>query len=481
MLRIFVTRFVTALVICVMLAAGGVAGAYWFANNKWDDVTNARIPENFFVKAPKGKPANYLIIGSDTRAGVDNPADASDFGTQATEGGQRSDTIMVAHIDPAKNTGLIVSFPRDLKVNVPGRGFTRINSAFSDSPAKLIQTLKDNFDIPINHYLEVDFEGFRELVDAVGGVPIYFTTPARDVYTHLNILLPGCYDMNGKDALAYVRSRHFQYKNTAKDSWHEDPYSDLGRIARQQYFLRSLAEIAINTAAKHPLRANNIMNKAFATLTKDKGLSFSDIKGLAATLREADPAVVQMTTLPNQPSGDGATLVVDQAKAAPVLEALRNFSSGATTPGELPKGVKPSDVQVKVLNGSGVKGQARTTLDALGGAGFKTIGPPADADRRDYATTEVRYAPGAKAKAQLVAAYLGVGTLVAGDNVVGSDVTIVLGRDFQHVTAPTSAPATVGTTAAASSASTTPTTAGGAKANPGQTPGVAPQPLVGCG
>jgi LCP family protein required for cell wall assembly len=480
MLRVFVTRFVTALVLCVTLAAGGVAGAYWFANNKWDDVTNANIPQNFFAKAPKGKPANYLIIGSDTRSFVNNSSDAEHFGSAAEEGGQRSDTIMVAHIDPASNSGMLVSFPRDLKVNVPGRGFTRINSAFSDSPATLIQTLKDNFNIPIHHYLEVDFAGFRELVDAVGGVPIYFTSSVQDVYTGLRIGFPGCYTLNGGTALAYVRSRHWQYKNTKDDVWHEDPYSDLGRIARQQYFIRSLAQIAINTAAKHPLKANNIMNKAFASLTKDRNLGLSDIKGLAATLRETDPAVVQMITLPNKPSGDGATLLVDDAKAAPVLQALRSFSSDKDKPSaSILSKVKPSEVTVKVLNGSGVKGQARTTLDALAAAGFKTLEPPADASRRDYDATEVRYASGAKSKAQLVAAYLGVGTLVAGDNIVGSDVTVVLGRDFEHVTAPTSTPVTPAP--APTTGAATATTAGGPRPNPGQTPGVAPQPLVGCG
>jgi LytR cell envelope-related transcriptional attenuator len=144
--------------------------------------------------------------------------------------------------------------------------------------------------------------------------------------------------------------------------------------------------------------------------------------------------------------------------------------------------VKPSDVSVKVLNGSGVRGQARTTLEALQAAGFATL-DAADADRRDYSTTEVRYGAGARGKAQLVAAYLGVGTLVSGDNVAGTDVTIVLGRDFQHVTAPTSAPVTVATTSTTTppDASTTPTTVNGPRANPGQTPGVAPQPLVGCG
>ncbi|MDQ1521767.1 MAG: hypothetical protein QOI55_2840 [Actinomycetota bacterium] len=478
-MRVFLTRFVVALVVCVMLAAGGVAGAYWFANDKWDAVNNANIPENFFANAPKGKPANFLIIGSDTRAFVKTSADQQHFGTAANESGQRSDTIMIAHIDPATNTGMLVSFPRDLLVDVPGQGHTRINAAFNKGPADVITTLKNNFGIPIHHYLEVDFSGFRELVDAVGGVPIYFTTPARDTFTGLQKPLPGCYKLNGGDALAYVRSRHYQFKNTSTDQWHEDPYSDLGRIARQQYFIRSLAEVAINTAAKRPLKANNILNKAFASLKKDRKLGFSDVKGLAATLRETDPAVVQMITLPNQPSGDGATLVVDQAKAAPVLQELRSFAkkpSADTTPTTLPKNVSPSDATVKVLNGSGVKGAAAQTLTALGAAGFKTLSPAADADRRDYQATEVRYAPGAKGEAQLVAAYLGTGKLVAGNNVVGSNVTIVLGRDFKQVTTPTTGAPSSNTTAAP----TTSTTSSGARPNPGQTPGVAAQPLVGC-
>jgi LCP family protein required for cell wall assembly len=477
-LRAFLSRFLVALMICVLLAAGGVAGAYWFANDKWDAVANADIPDDAFAHTVKGKPANFLIIGSDTRAFVKNSTDAEHFGTESEEGGQRSDTIMVAHIDPDTNRGMLVSFPRDLKVNVPGRGYTRINSAFNDGPAKVIQTLKDNFNIPIHHYLEVDFAGFRELVDAVGGVPIYFTTPARDKFTGLRILLPGCYTLNGGNALAYVRSRHYEFKESSTDDWHEDPYSDLGRIARQQYFIRSLAEVAINTAAKHPLKANNILNKAFASLTKDRNLGLSDVKGLAATLRETDPAVVQMITLPNKPSGDGATLVTDDAKAAPVLAELRSFGANPATSSTLPKNVKPGDVTVKVLNGSGVSGAAAGTLDALGQAGFQRVDPPADADRTDYATTEVRYAPGAKDKALLVAAYLGgAGKLVAGGNVVGSDVTIVLGRDFTQVTPPTTAAATT----APSTAATTTTSPSGPKPNPGQVAGIGPQPPVGCG
>jgi hypothetical protein len=315
----------------------------------------------------------------------------------------------------------------------------------------------------------------------VGGVPIRFTSPARDTYTGLHIALPGCYKLNGGDALAYVRSRHYEYKNTSTDSWHEDPYSDLGRIARQQYFIRSLAEVAINTAARHPLKANNILNKAFASLTKDRHLGFSDVKGLAATLRETDPAVVQMITLPNQASGDGATLVVDPVKAAPILQALRTFTQASTTPSTtatVPKNVKPGDATVKVLNGSGVQGLAAKTQAQLNVSGFHTLPPPGDADRSDYATTQIHYAPGSKAEAQLTAVYLGTGTLVPGGNVVGSNVTVVLGRDFKQVTPPT----TAGTSTTAAPVPTTPTTAAsGPRANPGQTPGVPSQPLVGCG
>ncbi|MCU1428898.1 MAG: transcriptional attenuator, LytR family [Actinomycetia bacterium] len=471
----FWSRFVVALVLCVSLSAGGIAGAYWFANDKWNAVTVAPISPDAFSKTQKGKPANFLIIGSDTRAFAKSASDQQHFGSPNVETGQRSDTIMIAHIDPRTNTGMVVSFPRDLMVDIPGLGRSRINAAFNYGPQRIIETLKQNFNIPIHHYLEVDFAGFQDLVNAVGSVPIYFTTPARDTYTGLQILLPGCYHLNGADALAYVRSRHYQYKNSTADSWHEDPFSDLGRIQRQQYFIRSLAQVAITTAAHQPLKANNILDKAFASLTRDKGLALSDMSGLAATLRNADPAVVKMMTIPTTVNSDNATLSLDPAKAEPVLQQLRSFTSPKSTTATVPKDVVPNQVTVKVLNGSGVRGKAATTLTALGAAGFQPLTPPADADRSDYATTEVRYATGALHKAQLVAAYLGTGNLVAGGNVVGSDVTVVLGRDFQQVSTPTTVPPS--TTPQVTTA-TVPAT--GPRANPGQVAGTKVQPLVGC-
>src|SRR5256885_3601405 len=162
--------------------------------------------------APPGG-ANYLIIGSDTRAFVENPNTASEFGDPSTDPdleGQRSDTMMVAHVEPGPQKTFVVSFPRDLMVEVPGLpGKNRINAAFASNGAQgVIDTLKANFDIDINHYLEVDFKSFQEIVDTIGNVQVYFPGITRDLET--GAATPygaGCYSLNGGAALSYVRSR----------------------------------------------------------------------------------------------------------------------------------------------------------------------------------------------------------------------------------------------------------------------------------
>ncbi|MCU1428899.1 MAG: transcriptional attenuator, LytR family [Actinomycetia bacterium] len=460
-----------------MFTSSGIGAAYWFANSKWDKVHVAPIPAGVFASPERGKPANYLIIGSDTRSDLTSPQDVARFG--GSQGPPRSDTIMIAHVDPATQRTMLVSFPRDLWVNVPGRGMKKMNAAFNDGPAKVIQTISSNFDIPIHHYLEVDIAGFRNLVNAIGTVPIYFPTPARDEATGLQILLPGCYHFNGDDAVAYVRSREYEYKETAKGNWKKDPTFDLGRIRRQQYFIRSLAQVAINSAAKHPLNADNVLNKVFAPLTRDRNLGLSDMRALAVAFRSTDPASVQMLTVPSTPDHIQGqdVLLVDQAGAAPVFEQLRSIGPKAK-PLPVPKDVVPNQVTVKVLNGSGVQGAAKSTMDALQISGFHRVDPQANADRSDYQATEVRYVRGALHKAQLVAAYLGAGKLVAGKSVAGADVTVVLGADFKRVTVPTTLPPTSPPTTVTANGSSTTTT--GQAANPGRTPGAKTQPVVGC-
>jgi hypothetical protein len=334
----------------------------------------------------------------------------------------------------------------------------------------------------------VNFEGFRSIVDAVGKVPLWFASPARDKYTALEVKLPGCFEFDGTEALAYVRSRHYEAYDPAQGRYREDPLSDLGRILRQQYFIRSLASVAIEESAEHPLKAKGIVEKVVDHLTKDEGLGLSDVLALVNTFRETDPELVEMRTLPTEPADrDGqSVLLLKTAQAEPLFERLRDFGEEEEPAVPVPTDVLPAEVAVRVLNGSGVTGAARSTLDALAGLGFRPVEPPADADRSDHADTEVRYAPGAESKARLVAAHLGVGVLVEVAEPGAADVTVVLGRDFERVRAPDVATTTTSGVASPSpTVATTPTTVRGP--SPFTVPDVtAPsrpnggQPAVGC-
>jgi LCP family protein required for cell wall assembly len=430
-LRAFGHRVLVALLIsCLIIAVFGVAVV------RAEDAKVAKIHVAQINPSLLTGSNNYLIIGSDTRSFVSSQADAQHFGSAQSQGGQRSDTMMVVHIDPGKRTGVLVSFPRDLWVDVPGHGTNKINAAFAfGGPELAIRTIKHNFGVPISHYLEVDFAGFRDIVNAIGSVPIYFPFPARDHNSGLNIPTAGCINLNGDMALGYVRSRYYEYKKGGE--WVSDPTSDLGRIERQQYFIRSLASAAIHSVVTHPFSVNKVADKSVAALTRDKRLSSADVRALVFAFRNPDPTAFPMTTLPATGAyRDGqSVLLLDAAKAAPMLARLRGDAAPTAA---IPK-IAPSSVAVVVENGSGVGGAAGRTDTALVGAGFRVAAPATDADRSDYTVTEVRYAPGAATKARLVLAYLGgAGRIVAlgAAPSSGADVVLVLGRDFQQITVP---------------------------------------------
>lgn len=447
-----------ALVLSFVLTIGSISGAFWLANDKIDSARTARIDDSALKETKKGEPANFLIIGSDTRAFVDSAADEQHFGDAQGQSGQRSDTIMVAHVDPSTGTGMLVSFPRDLWVDIPGAGKSRINAAFNIGPQRVIETIKQDFDVDINHYLEVNFAGFRDIVSALGSVPLFFPAPARDKKTGLNVPEAGCQNLDGEQALAYVRSRFYEYLD--KGRWKSDPTSDLGRIQRQQYFLRSIAKEA--TSVKNPFQLNKILNRTVANLVKDPKLGFSDLRTLVNVFKNVDPRAIEMYTMPAHPAnvGGASVLIVDDAQAAPILEKLRTFGKAAPSGSPGVGTVAPASVRVSVLNGSGVSGRGALVLGALRDQGFAVIDPAQNAERSNYAETEVRYGPGAQgaAKAAAVRAYLGgVGKVVATDSAAGADVVLVVGRDFTRVSAPSAAPIT--TSPPTSAVTTPPTTA----------------------
>lgn len=430
--RAFLHRLITAFVIAVVLTSVGIAFAYSEAAHKVSQIAKVTIDPSLLQSGD-----NYLLIGSDSRAFVNgDPSEAAHFGSAQAQSGQRSDTIMVAHVDDKTGTALLVSFPRDLWVAIPGLGHAKINAAFNAGPQRVIETIENDFDVPISHYLQVDFEGFAKMVNAIGSIPIYFPAPARDAKSGLAIATAGCQQLSGDQALAYVRSRY--YESLINGKWVSDPTSDLGRIQRQQYFLRTLAQETLHAATASPWKASSLLDSTLTNLQRDSKLGLSQMRALAYAFHR--PGGVETATLPvNRQFFDGQdALALDTAKAAPLLARLRGIGNPTGGQGST-NGVDPSTVHVAVENGSGKSGLGARALDALNGLGFSVVGTATNADRSNYAVTEVRYVSGAQAKAQFLLSELGgAGKTVAlsGTAPAGAEIVLVLGTDYNGLSRP---------------------------------------------
>src|SRR5205807_407279 len=256
-----------------------------------------------------------------------------------------------------------------------------INQAFEDGPQGVIDAIKSNFGIPINHYAEIGFDGFRKMVDAIGGVRMYIPAPSRDRPppgshnggTGLDIKTAGCQTLNGTEALAWVRSRYYQYYEAGK--WRSDPTSDRGRISRQQDFIRRLMAQAVEKGALNPIRASHLADAAMANLTVDSTFNVKEALRLARAFRPVGAAGIEMVALPTKP--DGAHLLV-AASAQPILARLRGeappLAGGEASAANSGPKVAPADVKVRVLNGTGTAGAAGDAAAALGSAGFSPSG-----------------------------------------------------------------------------------------------------------
>ncbi len=282
-----------------MTAVVGVLGATGMliaARETIDSV--GRIPGVAASLDPAGASIeNYLLVGSDSRAGADpGSVDASGIGTEAEVSGRRSDTIMILRRDKSTGDAALLSIPRDLWVDVPGHdNQRRINSAFSDGPQVLVQTLQQGeLRIPIHHYVEIDFVGFKSLVDALGGIEICVDFAIRDVSTGLDVPQPGCHVLDGVQGLAYARSRHYQ-EFREDGEWHEDPASDLGRTKRQQQFVNLTLNKAMERIKVDPFAAGRLVTAIGSSLSIDDEL---DPIAAAASLRSAVDAGIATYSLP---------------------------------------------------------------------------------------------------------------------------------------------------------------------------------------
>ena len=425
--------------------------------------------------AGRNEPRNYLIIGSDSRDNVDpNDPNAGGFLGPGEPAGKRSDTILLVRIDPVAGTAKMLSFPRDLWVPIADTGQNdRINAAYGRGRQVLVDTIRKDFGVVVNNYIEVDFRGFKDLVNALGGVPMYFDTAMRDSNTGLDIQQPGCVTLNGDQALAFARSRHLQFKD-GRGRWEDDPTGDLGRITRQQIFVRTALHKALSIGLiTSPKTFFDLLSVATNSVTLDQTIDRSDLNDLRVRFQTLDPNAIESYSLPatdHMTNGGAAVLLLQQAAAEPILDVFR---------GKDPGSLAESAVSVNVMNGTGVPGQARDVGQALTAVGF-AVGPAGNATA--IPTTIIKFAPGSEQAADLLARHLTTSAAQTADPTLDRNhLTLVTGTDFTTVmqTPRPPAPVTVPAPGDGSVATTAPAPTTTSTTLVGITPGQ-PPPGVSC-
>lgn len=404
-------------------------------------------------------PTNYLLVGSDsrTKGDPDNPGATADHLPLA-------DTVMVLRVDPSTTSAKVLSLPRDLWVTVASTGEEgRINAAYAAGPQPLIDTIRAELDIPIHHYVEVDFQGFQKIVDTVGGIHLWFDTPMRDLNSGLDVQSAGCTVLDGRGALAFARSRKLRYLDEDEGRFVYDGTGDLGRITRQQVFLRQVITEVKGEGLHDPLTLKRLVDVGTDNVTIDDELPVGDLLALSRRYADFDPADLETFTLPTYPrttSGGAAIVEIQESEAAPVLEEFRDEEPAAPA-GDEPV-LEPTEVDLTVLNSAGVSGLAGEVAVELGAAGFtidgmgngEELGHPAEA------STTVRYAPGAEAKARTVAAHVEGGAEVEADaGLAEGAVVMFLGADFTGLVDATSGGSTGGSESTGATASSEATAA----------------------
>jgi polyisoprenyl-teichoic acid--peptidoglycan teichoic acid transferase len=366
-----------------------------------DEVTGA-------LDATSGDDRTFLIVGSDSREGLD---DLNNFGNI---GGARGDVVMLVRLDATTNTAQMLSIPRDLLVDIPGHGRDRINAAYSfGGPSLMVETVQANLNVEVNHYVEIDFVGFQALVDEVGGIEIAFPYPARDSNSGLNVEA-GNQRLDGSQALAYARSRHYQ--ELQNGSWVAVDADDIGRTQRQQEVIR-----AIISSLKRPssvAEAGDIATAMGQHMTIDSALAEASVASMLWDLKGILAGSIDGETLPTYgDTVDGRSVQIAREPEASTM--LANFRAGNS--------FADQPLRLEVLNGNGVAGSAGEMSRELESLGFvvESIG---NAESNSYAETTVIVPEGSSDGAAITTA-LGFGVVENGTVDNGYDAVVIVGSD----------------------------------------------------
>ncbi|MDT0304571.1 LCP family protein [Streptomonospora wellingtoniae] len=389
---------------------------------------------------------NFLVIGSDTRDGMDR-SEKNELGVGRAEG-RRSDTMMLVHLDAEREHITVVGIPRDSWVDVPGHGENKINAAYSlGGPALAVETVESATHVRIDHYVEVNFTGFVDMVDALGGIEVCLPQPIEDPKAHLE-MSAGTHEVDGTEALAFARTRH-----TAG--------GDLDRIDRQQQVISAMLETALSTdTLSDPQRFGDFIDTALSSVAVDEGLDTAAINELAGQLRSVRLDDVTLTTVPVErtdfwtPHGDVA-VTWDQQAAATMFARINadkplgggesgdsGPASGGDRKGDEPR---PADVSLQVFNGTGIPGLGAEVSRAFSDAGFRVASPARNWSDSEVPETVLRHAPDNRAQAEAVAEAV-PGSSLEEDPGLGDRIEVVVGFNYREVDAPEATePASSGT------------------------------------
>ncbi|MGA7833907.1 MAG: LCP family protein [Acidimicrobiales bacterium] len=375
----WVRRSLIAVGLVIVLIVAGVAADYYYLGSLVKKITVKTLQTS-------GPTENILLIGSTSRCAlkVQNPA----YGLCSSGvNGVNSDIDMILHLVPATHSVSLLSIPRDTFVpNARETGANKIDAALYEGPSQLVTAIEEDFAIPINNYVELNFDTFADVVNALGGVRMYFPVPVYDAYSGLNIEHAGCYDLDGYHALRVVRARHLQIQpnpsNHEPHTWPYESLSDIARIRRTHEFLRVLAAKVAARGLGNPFTDQSMLTKVLPDLTVDSGFSESKMVSLAETFAHTNVAGVPQDTYPitNVETGSllyqgyyyGDVVFPVEPNGLKAVNAIFGVKAGynSFTGTALPA---PSSIKLTVENGTGSTNQAALIANPLRAKGYDVL------------------------------------------------------------------------------------------------------------
>ncbi|HSY15524.1 MAG TPA: LCP family protein [Jatrophihabitantaceae bacterium] len=434
-------RLVVGLIGFTVVALVIVGGAYGYVQWRFHQIHREHVAGLAALGGSGDQPINILLVGDNCRDCLDG-SQASQFGTAADVAGGRADVTMLLRVDPGSGKVSLMSIPRDLWLPIPSSNSEiRVDAALNDGPSALVSTIEDDLNIPINHYVELNFDTFQAVVNALGGISMNFPTRLYDSYSTLNVPA-GCFHLNGTQALQVVRARHTYYQQAGV--WNYDGLGDISRIARDHEFLTVLASAVSAKGLSNPVTDNDLIGAVAKDLTIDSTFSVSDLAGLAQAFSHVNLGTAPQTTLPvdedNSPAGYvyqgtqyGDVVFPTGAGDRAAIEAFlgQPIPGSAGSPGALP---------VAILNGSGISGQAAGTAAQLRALGFSVASTGTGTVNGSPAESVVYYAPGHESQAQRLVNELGGAVALGQDaSIAGSGLTLVTGTNLTVASPPAGA------------------------------------------